>query len=224
MDKVADRMDAVHASVAEAARRAGRDVESVTVVAVSKKQPDERVDAALAAGHRVFGENRVQEAMARWSGRKEAHPDLHLRLVGPLQTNKAADAVGFFDAIESLDREKLAKVLAKECEAQGRAVECLVQVNTGEEEQKAGVAPAEALEFVRYCRGDLGLNVTGLMCIPPVDEEAAMHFALLGKMAREAGLPALSMGMSADYGEAIAFGATHVRVGSAFFGERPDSP
>ena len=224
MDKVADRMDALHVSIAEAARRADRDAEGITLVAVSKKQPDERIDAALAAGHRIFGENRVQEAMTRWSGRKGVHPDLHLRLVGPLQTNKAADAVGFFDAIESLDREKLAKVLAKECEAQGRAVECLVQVNTGEEEQKAGVAPNEAREFIRYCRDDLGLNVTGLMCIPPVDEEAAMHFALLNKMAREAGLPSLSMGMSADYGEAIAFGATHIRVGSAFFGERPDSP
>ena len=224
MDTVAGRMEAVHASIAEAAGRAGRDAGSITLVAVSKKQPDDRVDAALAAGHRVFGENRVQEAVARWSQRRKAHPDLHLRLVGPLQTNKAADAVGFFDAIESLDREKLAKILARECEAQGRAVECLVQVNTGEEEQKAGVAPAEAPEFIRYCRDGLGLNVTGLMCIPPVDEEAAMHFALLNKMAREAGLPGLSMGMSADYGEAIAFGATHVRVGSAFFGERPDPP
>ena len=224
MDTVADRMDAVHASVAEAARRAGRDASEITLVAVSKKQPDERVDAALAAGQRVFGENRVQEAMARWSRRREAHPGLRLRLVGPLQTNKAADAVGFFDAIESLDREKLAKTLAKECADQGRAVECLVQVNTGEEAQKAGVAPAEASGFIRYCRDDLGLNVTGLMCIPPVDEEAAMHFALLNKMAREAGLTTLSMGMSADYAEAIAFGATHVRVGSAFFGERPDPP
>ena len=200
---------------------AGRDPESVALVAVSKKQPDDRVDAALGAGQRIFGENRVQEAVARWSGRREAYPDLQLRLVGPLQTNKAADAVGFFDVVESLDREKLAKVLAKECEKQQRPVECLVQVNTGEEEQKAGVAPAEAPEFIRYCRDDLVLNVTGLMCIPPVDEEAAMHFALLNKMAKEAGLPVLSMGMSADFPEAIAFGATHVRIGSAFFGERP---
>ena len=221
MDSVANRMEAIRASIAEAARRAGREAQGITLVAISKKQPDDRVDAALEAGQLVFGENRVQEAMARWAGRREANPGLHLRLVGPLQTNKAADAVGFFDAIESLDREKLARVVAKECESQQRRVECLVQVNTGEEEQKSGIAPAEAPGFVRFCREDLKLDIAGLMCIPPQDEEAAMHFALLAKMAKEAGLPALSMGMSADFEEAIAFGATHVRVGSALFGERP---
>ena len=224
MDTVADRRDSILSSIAEAARRAGREASEVTLVAVSKKQPDDRVDAALDAGQRVFGENRVQEAVARWSGRREAHPDLRLRLVGPLQTNKAADAVGLFDAIESLDREKLAAAIAKECDNQRRSVECLIQVNTGEEEQKSGVAPSEAPEFIRHCREDLKLAVTGLMCIPPVDEDPAMHFALLHKMAKEAGLPALSMGMSADYIDAIALGATHVRVGTALFGERPDSP
>ena len=224
MDSFEARKDAIHASIAEAARRADRDVGGITLVAVSKKQPDERVDAALAAGQRVFGENRVQEAMARWPERREANPGLHLRMVGPLQTNKAADAVGFFDAIESIDREKLARIVAEECEKQQRDVECLVQVNTGEEDQKAGVVPAEAPEFIRYCREDLKLNVAGLMCIPPVDEEPAMHFALLNKMAGEAGVSALSMGMSADYEEAIAFGATHIRIGSAYFGERPDTP
>ena len=221
MDDVATRLGSIHESIAEAARRANRQTAGITLVAVSKKQPDDRVDAALGAGHRVFGENRVQEAMARWSGRRESNPGLHLRLIGPLQTNKAADAVGFFDAIESLDREKLARIVARECENQQRRVECLIQVNTGEEDQKAGIAPAEAPEFIRYCGEELKLNITGLMCIPPMDEEPSMHFALLGKLAREAGLPTLSMGMSADYEEAIAFGATHVRVGSALFGARP---
>ena len=224
MDSFEARKDSIHASIAEAARRADRDVGGITLVAVSKKQPDERVDAALAAGQRVFGENRVQEAMARWPERRAANPDLRLRMVGPLQTNKAADAVGFFDAIESIDREKLARIVAEECEKQQRDIECLVQVNTGEEDQKAGVVPAEAPEFIRYCREDLKLNVAGLMCIPPVDEEPAMHFALLNKLAGEAGVSALSMGMSADYEEAIAFGATHIRIGSAYFGERPDTP
>ena len=224
MDSFRDRKDAIHASIAKAADLAGRDAGGITLVAVSKKQPDDRVDAALAEGQRVFGENRVQEAITRWSGRREAHRDLHLRMIGPLQTNKAADAVEFFDAIESIDREKLARTVAQECEKQQRDVECLVQVNTGEEEQKSGIIPAEAPEFVRYCLKDLKLNVTGLMCIPPLEEEPSMHFALLNKMAGELGLSVLSMGMSADFKEAIAFGATHIRIGSAYFGERPDAP
>lgn len=218
---IANQIEAVRADIAEAARRADRDPASIALVAVSKQQPDDRIDAALAAGLRVFGENRVQEAMARWGERRAQYPDLHLRLIGPLQTNKAADAVGFFDAIESVDREKLARILAREATAQGRDIECLIQVNTGEEEQKAGIAPSEAVEFSRFCQQDLGLRVTGMMCIPPADEEPAMHFALLRQLAGDAGLGVLSMGMSADYAIAIGFGASHIRVGSALFGARP---
>lgn len=209
--------------ISRAAHLAGLDADLVTLVAVSKKQPDDRIDAALAAGLRVFGENRVQEAMTRWQDRRGQYPDLSLRLIGPLQTNKAADAVGFFDCIETVDREKLARVLAGEMTKQSRQVPCLVQVNTGEEDQKAGIPPAEAVGFVDFCRHDLGLEITGLMCIPPVDEEAAMHFALLRTLAERAGLNQLSMGMSNDYAEAIGFGATHVRIGSALFGARPEA-
>lgn len=210
----------IRSIMAKAAADAGRATADITLVAVSKKQPEERIDAALAAGIRVYGENRVQEAMGRWGPRRAAYPDLQLRLIGPLQTNKAADAVGFFDVIESLDREKLARILANEMEKQQRQVECLIQVNTGEEDQKAGIVPAEAVEFSHFCLNDLGLNVTGMMCIPPVEEEAAMHFALLNRLVSRAGLSVISMGMSADYEKAIAFGATHVRVGSALFGAR----
>lgn len=174
----------------------------------------------LATGQRVFGENRVQEAEARWTERRAKHADLHLRLIGPLQSNKAADAVALFDAIESLDRPKLAAALADAVQKQGRSPELLIQVNTGEEEQKAGVAPLEADAFIRIARETYGLPVRGLMCIPPVDEEPAMHFALLAKIAARNGLPILSMGMSDDFETAIRFGATHVRVGSALFGAR----
>jgi pyridoxal phosphate enzyme (YggS family) len=191
-----------------------------TLVAVSKRQPDDRIDACLAAGQRVFGENRVQEAQQRWQHRRLEHEDLTLHLIGPLQTNKAADAVALFDVIEVVDRAKLAKTLAAEMERQNRHLPCFVQVNTGEEPQKAGVMPGEADEFIRFCRKDCGLDVVGLMCIPPADEEAAMHFALLREMAKRYDLPELSMGMSSDFEEAIAFGATSVRVGSAIFGAR----
>lgn len=174
----------------------------------------------LSTGQRVFGENRVQEAEARWAERRAAYADLHLRLIGPLQTNKAADAVALFDAIESLDRPKLAAALADAAQKQGRSPEILIQVNTGEEEQKAGVAPLEADAFIKAARETYGLPLRGLMCIPPVDEEPAMHFALLAKIAARNGLPILSMGMSDDFETAIRFGATHVRVGSALFGAR----
>lgn len=220
MSLIPENLDAINAEIGNAVALAGRNGQPVTLVAVSKKQPDDRIDAALAAGLRVFGENRVQEAIERWQSRRPDYPDLELRLIGPLQTNKAADAVGFFDVIESLDREKLAQVLAKEMQKQQRRLPCLVQVNTGEEPQKAGIAPADAVAFTSFCRHDLGLEITGLMCIPPVTEEAAMHFALLRSLAEAAGLSVLSMGMSSDYPEAISFGATHVRVGSALFGER----
>ncbi|MGA0181927.1 MAG: YggS family pyridoxal phosphate-dependent enzyme, partial [Candidatus Puniceispirillaceae bacterium] len=179
-----------------------------------------RIEAALAAGQRVYGENRVQEAQTRWAHRRNHHNDLRLHLIGPLQTNKAADAVALFDVIEVIDRPKLAKALGDEMIRQNRQLECYVQVNTGEEPQKSGIAPDDADDFIAYCRDEVGLNVTGLMCIPPVEEEAAMHFALLNIIAKRNGLAKLSMGMSDDFEDAIAFGASAVRVGSAIFGAR----
>ncbi|MBW8813820.1 MAG: YggS family pyridoxal phosphate-dependent enzyme [Caulobacterales bacterium] len=211
----------VVARIARAAQAAGRDPASVTLVAVSKQQPWEAIEPVLAAGQAVFGENRVQEAMARWEGRTEG---LELRLIGPLQTNKAREAVTFFDVIESLDREKLARSLAEEGQKQGRAPRLYVQVNTGEEPQKAGIIPAEADAFIAACRGAYGLQVEGLMCIPPAEEPPGPHFALLRKIAERNGLARLSMGMSADFETAIRFGATSVRVGSAVFGARSPIP
>ena len=198
----------------------GRSNDLVSLVAVSKRQPDERIDAALAAGQRVFGENRVQEAQDRWVPRRNQHTDLKLHLIGPLQTNKAADAVAIFDVIEVVDRPKLAKVLGNEMIRQNRQLECYIQVNTGKEVQKSGIAPEDADDFIAYCCDEAGLNITGLMCIPPIDEEAAMHFALLQTIAKRNHLSVLSMGMSDDFEEAIAFGATAVRIGSAIFGAR----
>ena len=207
--------------IGDAAKRAGRQPDDVTLVAVSKKQPDDRIEAMLATGQRVFGENRVQEAEARWTERRAADPDLELRLVGPLQTNKADDAVALFDVIETLDREKLAYYLARSMEKLGRRPRLYVQVNTGDEEQKAGIQPSQTAEFVTRCRDEYGLEIEGLMCIPPVDEPASLHFALLRKLAEQAGVEKLSMGMSADYELAVRLGATSVRVGSALFGARP---
>jgi len=192
----------------------------VTLVAVSKRQTDNRIEATLAAGQRVYGENRVQEAQKRWANRRNIHKDLRLHLIGPLQTNKAGDAVALFDVIEVVDRPKLAKALGDEMIRQNRQLECYVQVNTGEEEQKSGIAPDDADDFIAYCRDEVGLNVAGLMCIPPVEEEASMHFALLNIIAKRNGLAKLSMGMSDDFEDAIAFGASAVRVGSAIFGAR----
>ena len=192
----------------------------VTLVAVSKRQPDHKIDAALAAGQRDFGENRVQEANQRWTNRRLAYNDLNLRLIGPLQTNKAAEAVALFDVIEVVDREKIARALAKEMARQDRFLPCYIQVNTGEEPQKSGILPGQLEGFTQFCREQLELPIVGLMCIPPVDEEAAMHFALLNTMAQRLNLSKLSMGMSGDYIEAIEFGATSVRVGSAIFGAR----
>lgn len=193
---------------------------AVKLVAVSKQQPDERIDAALFAGQRVFGENRVQEAVKRWSARRTLHADLELRLVGPLQSNKAEEAVAFFDAIDVLDRPKLAAAIADAAQKAGRCSDILIQVNTGEEPQKAGVAPAEADDFIKAAREVYGLPIQGLMCVPPADESPAMHFALLAKIAVRNGLGELSMGMSDDYETAIRFSATQVRVGSALFGQR----
>ncbi len=202
-----------------AERRAGRPEGSTHLIAVSKMQPAERVVAVLDEGHRLFGENRVQEAAQKWPAWREAYAGVRLHLLGPLQTNKARQALGLFDAIHSLDRPKLARTLARLAQERGACPDLFVQVNTGEEPQKAGVLPTEADGFVRECR-DLDLPVKGLMCIPPVDEEPALHFALLAKIAERNGLAWLSMGMSADFETAVALGATHVRVGSAIFGAR----
>ena len=193
---------------------------SVTLIAVTKLHSEERILPVLEAGHRIFGENRVQEAMAKWPALKRQYPDIQLHLIGPLQTNKLRDALTIFDAIHSLDRPKLAANLKTELQKTGRKVSLFVQVNTGEEPQKSGVAPKDTLEFVHYCRDTLGLPVIGLMCIPPVDEEPALHFALVRQLAASAGLSSLSMGMSDDYETAIRFGATHVRLGTAIFGRR----
>jgi hypothetical protein len=205
------------ARIATACEAAGRRPQDVTLTAVSKTQPWERVQPVLDAGQAVFGENRVQEAMERWGERRAG---VELRLIGPLQTNKVREAFGFFDVIETLDREKLAQSLAAEMQRAGRAVRLYVQVNTGEEPQKAGVVPAEADAFIAACRGAFGLAIEGLMCIPPEAEPAGPHFALLAKIAARNGLERLSMGMSADFETAVRFGATSVRVGSALFGGR----
>lgn len=221
MTDIADSLAAVRAALTQAAVEARRETSEVTLVAVSKMHPREGVLEALAAGQRCFGENRVQEAQAKYPALKEAHPDLVLHLIGPLQTNKARVAVELFDVIETLDRPKLARALASEMQRSGRRPLCFVQINTGEEEQKAGVAPTEADAFIALARDELGLPVAGLMCIPPLDEEPALHFALLAEIARRNDLACLSMGMSADYEIAVRFGATHVRVGTAIFGARP---
>jgi pyridoxal phosphate enzyme (YggS family) len=217
---VAASLRQVRARIDAAAAAAGRAGAEVTLVAVSKVQPLTRVQAALDAGHRVFGENRVQEAQQRWTDLRPRYPDLRLHLVGPLQSNKAADAVALFDVIETVDRPKLARVLAEAMHRQGRRLPCFVQVNTGEEPQKAGVAPAEADALIAACRDDHGLDIVGCMCIPPLDQEPAPHFALLREIARRNGLSQLSMGMSADFEVAVAFGATHVRLGTSVFGAR----
>ncbi len=214
-------LGAIRERIEAAARAVGRAPSEVTLVAVSKAQPDERVGAALAAGQRVFGENYLQEAKARWPALRARYQGLQLHMIGPIQTNKAKDVVALFDVIETLDRPKLARVLAAEMTRQGRRPVCFVQVNTGEEAQKAGVWPAAADAFIKECRDELGLPVAGLMAIPPESEEPSPHFALLAKIAARNGLASLSMGMSADFEIAVQFGATYVRVGSAIFGARP---
>ncbi len=196
--------------------------QEIELVAVSKKQPQEKLQAALDAGQRVFGENRVQEALDHWGAVRESglYPDLQLHLIGPLQSNKVAAAVALFDMIEVVDREKIARMLAKEMLAQGRQLPCYIQVNTGEEPQKSGVLPADLADFLAFCREACGLQIVGLMCIPPVDAPVAVHFAFLRQLAQQHGLSQLSMGMSGDYMKAAALGATSVRVGSAVFGAR----
>jgi hypothetical protein len=205
------------ARIAAAARAAGRDPASVSLTAVSKTQPDDRIAAVLAAGQQAFGENRVQEALSHWSERRDG---VELRLIGPLQTNKAREAVALFDVIETLDRAKLAETLAREAQRFGRQPRLYVEINTGEEPQKAGVPPTDADAFIARCRTEFGLTLEGLMCIPPHDEPPGPHFALTAKIAARNGLERLSMGMSADFETAIRFGATSVRVGTALFGAR----
>jgi PLP dependent protein len=211
---------AVRAEIAQACHEAGRDPAGVTLVAVSKTFGGEAIEPVVAAGQRVFGENRVQEAKAKWPPLLARHAGLELHLVGPLQSNKAKEAVALFDAIHSLDRASLAEALAKEIARQQRCPLLFVEINTGAEPQKAGVEPQHADSFLAACRNNYGLTVSGLMCIPPVNEPPAPHFALTAKIARRNGLSLLSMGMSADFPTAIAFGATHVRVGTAIFGRR----
>jgi PLP dependent protein len=217
---IAANLAAVRGRIEAAARAAGRAPDSVKLVAVSKTHPMASVRAALAAGHRLFGENRVQEAQAKYPALREEFPNLVLHLVGPLQTNKVRDAVAICDVIETVDRPRLAQALVREMERSGRRLPCLIEVNTGEEPQKSGVLPAEADDFIIECRDRLGLPIEGLMCVPPLDEEPALHFALLREIARRTGLGILSMGMSADFEKAIRFGATHVRIGTAIFGAR----
>jgi hypothetical protein len=221
---IAAALETIHSRIAAAARDVERDAAAVTLIAVSKTNPAEAVAEALQAGQIVFGENRVQEAAAKFPALKAAHPDLRLHLIGPLQTNKVKEAVALFDAIETVDREKLARALAAETDRQGRRLQLFIQINTGEEPQKAGIPPREADAFIQLCRDELRLSIDGLMCIPPAEAHPAPHFALLREIARRHGLAYLSMGMSGDFETAIRFGATHVRVGSAIFGARPPLP
>ncbi len=220
MSTSAEALAEIRQRIANAARTVNRDPASVNLIAISKTFDAAHILPVIEAGQRVFGENRVQEAKGKWPALKAQFPDIELHLVGPLQSNKAKEAVQLFDAIHSVDRMKIAKAIAEEMDKQGRRLKLLVQVNTGEEPQKAGVMPREAADFVATCRNELKLDIAGLMCIPPVDEEPAVHFAFLAKLAKELGLPEISMGMSADFETAVEFGATYVRVGSAIFGAR----
>jgi pyridoxal phosphate enzyme (YggS family) len=220
MNTSVQNLSDILARIATARKAAIAPAPSTTLVAVSKTYDADAIRPVLEAGHRTFGENRVQEAFGKWPALRSDYPDVHLHLIGPLQSNKVREAVGLFDAIHSLDRSKLAHALKAEMERSGRAPMLFIQVNTGEEPQKAGVAPRDAAAFIALCRDTLQLPVKGLMCIPPAEENPALHFALLQKLARENALEFLSMGMSGDFETAIKFGATHVRVGSAIFGAR----
>jgi pyridoxal phosphate enzyme (YggS family) len=219
--EVAARLRLVREEIALAAEAADRDPAEVGLIAVTKTVLPSAIEESIGAGQLLFGENRVQEARAKWPELKDRHRDLELHLIGPLQTNKVRDAVALFDVIETVDRPKLARALAEEMKRAGKSRRLFVQVNTGEEPQKAGVLPAETDAFVALCRDTFGLSIEGLMCIPPLDEEPAMHFALLAKIAERLGIRELSMGMSGDFARAIQFGATYVRIGTAIFGARP---
>jgi PLP dependent protein len=219
-DTPLSRLAAVEASVAKACKSVGRDPSSVNLIAVSKTFGPDAIRPLLQSGHRRFGENRVQESQAKWPALKAEFAAIELHLIGPLQSNKAKEAVALFDAIHTVDRIKIAEAIATEMTKQNKTLELFVQINTGLEPQKAGIAPQDAAEFVAHCRETLKLPIYGLMCIPPVEEEPAVHFAFLANLARNLGLPNLSMGMSSDFETAIAFGATHIRVGSSIFGIR----
>lgn len=223
MSDISQNIQTLKASIDKIAKAHDIKQEHIHLVAVSKRQPLDKLKEALDSGHRLFGENRVQEAMEHWVDFKKEHNDIKLHLIGPLQTNKVKDAVSFFDVIETVDREKLAKALSREMKKQGRALPCFVQVNTGDEPQKAGISPKDLGAFLNMCR-DLDLNIIGLMCIPPVDEPPALHFAFLKKLAQENGLNNLSMGMSADYDRAIPLcpdkGQLYIRIGTGVFGAR----
>ncbi len=214
------RLAEIRARIAQAARDCGRAPEAITLVCVSKTFGAEEIRPVLEAGERIFGENKVQEALAKWPELKHLYPDVELHLIGPLQTNKAREAVEFFDCVETVDRPKIAAALAKEIARCGRHPKLYVQVNTGAEPQKAGILPQEADQFIARCAKDYGLEISGLMCIPPVNEQASPHFALLHEIAKRNGIAILSMGMSADFELAIQLGATHVRIGTAIFGQR----
>lgn len=217
---VKDNLKHVLNTVRQAEKQADRVSGTVRLVAVSKTHDGDAIRPAIEAGQRVFGENRVQEAQTKWPSLKQDHPDIELHLIGPLQSNKTAEAVALFDVIQSVDREKIARAIAKEMKTQAKTVKLYVQVNTGDEPQKAGISPSETSAFIEFCHNELGLVIEGLMCIPPADENPGPHFMLLDKLARAAGIEQLSMGMSGDYETAISFGATDVRVGSAIFGQR----
>ncbi len=218
---IAAKLDELRRVVAAAARTAGRDPAGIDIVAVSKTHGLQRIEEAISAGQLAFGENRVQEALSKFSALKARHPDLRLHLIGPLQTNKAREAVRLFDVIETLDRPRLAEALVTAMGKEGRRPDCFIQINTGEEPQKAGVLPEEADRFIAEARQRLGLPIKGLMCIPPLDEEPSLHFALLRQIAERNGIERLSMGMTGDFETAIRFGATEIRIGTAIFGERP---
>ena len=218
-ETIQKNLQLVSTVIAKAAETAGRKAEDIHLVAVTKKQPMDRVVAMLQAGHRLYGENRVQEAAERWSELRQGYPDVCLHLIGPLQTNKVKDAVALFDVIETVDRPRIVKALAAEMKKQNKTLPCFVQVNTGLEEQKSGIAPSDLKDFLQFCAEE-GLKIKGLMCIPPQNEPAAIHFAFLQKLAQENDLKELSMGMSDDFEKAIPLGATYVRVGTKLFGER----
>ncbi len=218
--EIPSRLRLVQEEIALATEAYDRKPGTVNLIAVSKTMQAAAIENAFEAGQRIFGENRVQEALAKWPALKALHSDIELHLIGPLQTNKVRDAIALFDVIETVDRPKLARALAAEIDRTGQRPRLFVQVNTGEEPQKAGVVPEETAAFVALCRETFNLTIGGLMCIPPLDEEPSLHFALLAKLARELGLDELSMGMSGDFAKAIALGATYVRIGTAIFGER----
>ena len=220
LEDISKAFTRVRKNIDKVVDESNRSPDEITLIAVSKQQQEDRIDASLATGHRVFGENRVQEAQKRWSTRKHDYPDLRLHLIGPLQSNKAADAVRLFDVIHTIDRPKIAIAIAKEAAKQDKYIQCFIQVNTGDEPQKSGISPCDLSSFVDFCQKEVGLPITGLMCIPPMDEEAAIHFGFLNTLASRNNLTGLSIGMSSDYEEAIRFGATHIRVGSALFGSR----